>query len=150
VTLADITVSYVSSSNKLKFTGSSSFTVKSTGTASRALGFVNNAASSSNIVTSEYGIYIYGFTSLIIKSNALSVSRLSKKTDESVYEAILDNVAGEILIDEPNIPYEITVSNLKNGLTLSAVDFRLYDENGVYVNIGLNGKFKLFCLIETG
>jgi len=151
-TLADIAVTYLSNSNKFKFTGTSSFTVKSTGTASTLLGFTSNVASSSNIVTASNPANTLGTTSLHIKSYALSNARLTvisnnTLSNDSIYEFPLDNASGELLVDEPNGSAEIFLSS-KTGFTLSTIDLRLCDDTGKIIFLENNSKWKIFLTLE--
>ena len=151
--LSNFTVVYNSNNYTFTITASSSFTFKSTGSASRLLGFTSNVASSSNIVTSPYPIDIIGPTSVVIKSRAITnVRQMTVRANvmyiDSIYELLLDGVSGDIIYDNPDENNEIYVA-ISGGATLSTIDFRLCDDTGRIIDLGTNGRWKIVLVFET-
>jgi len=151
--LSNFTVTYNTNNYTLTITATSSFTFKSTGTASALLGFTTNVASSSNIVTSPYPINIIGPTSIIIKSRTITnVRQMSVRCNtvyvDSIYELLLDGVSGDIIYDNPDENNEIYVAT-SGGATLSTIDFRLCDDTGRVIDLGVNGRWKIVLVFET-
>jgi hypothetical protein len=150
--LSNFTVTYNSNNYTFTFTASASFTFKATGSASSALGFVDNVASSSNIVTSPYTINIIGPTSVIIKSRAISsvrqmVVRTNTVYTDSIYEVVLNGGAGDIIYDSPEDSAELFIA-ASGGTTISSLDFRVCDDTGKIVDLGTNGRWKIYLIFE--
>jgi hypothetical protein len=148
--LSGFTVSYNSNNYTLTFTGSSSFIFKSTGSASNALGFRANVSSTSNIVTSPYPIDIIGPTSVIIKSRILTnIRQMVVRTDDVyldfVYEVLLNGDIGQIIYDDPIDSAELFMA-ASGGATVSSIDFRICDDTGKILDLGVTGRWKI-CLI---
>lgn len=150
--LAGFTVVYNSNNYTFTITAVASFIFKSTGSASYALGFRSNVSSTSNIVTSPYQVNIIGPTSIIIKSRAISnarqmVVRTNTMYIDSIYEILLNGGAGDIIYDDPQDCVEIFMA-ASGGATFSDLDFRICDDTGKIVDLGVNGRWKIYLTFE--
>lgn len=150
--LSNFTVSYNANNYTFTVTCNASFTFKSTGSASAALGFRNNVVSVSNSVTSPYPIDIIGPTSVIIKSRTISsarqtIVRTNTIYTDSVYEMVLNGIAGDIIYDTPEDSSEIFMAT-SGGATLTTIDFRLSDDTGKILDLGINGRWKIYLIFE--
>jgi hypothetical protein len=150
--LSNFGVTYNSNNYTFVFTANAAFTVKSTGSASNALGFVNNISSTSNVVNSQQPVNIIGPTSVIIKSRSLTndrqmIVRSSSVYGDSIYELLLNGSAGDIIYDEPKNPTTLFMAS-SGGATISSVDFRICDDTGSLMNLGPNGRWKIYLTFE--
>jgi hypothetical protein len=154
-TLSNFTVTY--NTNNYTFTithSSTAFTFHgSTSAAGVALGFPSDVASTSLSITSSQPVQIIGPTSMIIKSRALSAPRqfLVRPNiiyTDSIYELSLDGFAGDVIYDKPEDANELIMSTI-GGASFSSIDFRLIDDTGKFVNLGTNGRWKIYLIFET-
>lgn len=151
--LAGFVVSYNYNNYTFVITGNASFTFKATGTASLMLGFDVNVASASNIVVSPLPVNIIGPTSIIIKSRAISnvrqlVVRTSDIYNDAIYELLLNGGNGEVIYDNPDDPSEIYIAT-SGGASFTSLDFRIIDDSGKLLDLGVNGRWKIFLVFET-
>lgn len=150
--LSNFTVTYNYNNYTFTVMAASSFTFKSTGTASYALGFRINVASSSNIASSPYQVNIVGSTSVIIKSRAITnarqmVVRANTMYVDSIYELLLNGSGGDIIYDDPEERSELFMAQ-SGGATISVVDFRICDDTGKIIDLGINGRWKIYLSFE--
>lgn len=150
--LANFTVTYLANNHTIKFTCNASFTVKSTGSASALLGFTSNTDSTSNIVLAPYPLNIIGPTSIIVKSRAITnlrttVANINSLSPDFICEFIWDNALGEFTFEQLENGSKIR-SLVGGGSTLSSIDFRLCDDTGKILSLGVNGRWKIFVSLE--
>ena len=153
--LSGFTVVYNTNNYTFTFTHSSTaFTFKgSTSSAATALGFTGDVASTSLVVNSQQQVQVVGPTSFLIKSRALSLPRQtivrpnSLYTD-SIYELSLDGNPGDIIYDKPEDANELYMATV-GGASFSSIDFRLLDDTGKLVDLGVNGRWKIYLIFET-
>lgn len=153
--LSGFTVTYNSNNYTFIFTHSSTaFTFKGlTSSAATALGFTGNVASTSLVVNSQQTVQIVGPTSFIIKSRALSLPRQTIVRPnsvyiDSIYELSLDGISGNVIYDRPENNDELILSTI-GGANFSTIDFRLLDDTGKIVDLGVNGRWKIYLIFET-
>lgn len=155
VTLSGFTITYNSNNYTFTFTHSSTaFTVKgASSSAGTALGITSNIASTSLVVNSATPVQIVGPTSILIKSHTLSQPRqLVVRTDvlykECIYELSLDGNPGDIIYDKPEDANELIMATV-GGASFSTIDFRILDDTGALVDLGINGRWKIYLVFET-
>lgn len=151
--LSNFTVSYNSNNYTFVITATSSFTFKSTGSASSMLGFSTNISSTSNVVISPNPVNIIGPTSIIIKSRAITnVRQMSVRCHpiylDNIYELLLDGNIGDIIYDNPDESNEIFIAS-SGGASISNIDFRICDDEGRIIDLGVNGRWKIVLIFET-
>lgn len=150
--LSNFSVTYNANNYTFIFEAAAPFIVKSTGSASQAIGFRQNVSSSSNIVRSPYPINIIGPTSIIIKSKTISnvrqmVVRANVIYTDSIYEFVLNGAAGDIIYDSPEDSSELFMAP-SGGATINTLDFRICDDSGRIVDLGINGRWKIYLIFE--
>lgn len=154
-TLSGFTVTYNSYNYTLTFTHSSTaFTIKgASSSAGSALGITTNIASTSLSVSSATPVQIIGPTSILIKSHTLSQPRqLVVRSDslyvECIYELSLDGSIGDVIYDKPEDANELIMATV-GGASFSTIDFRLIDDTGRLLDLGINGRWKIYLIFET-
>jgi len=154
-TLSGFTVTYNTNNYTFTFTHSiTAFTFKgSTSSAATALGFTGDVASTSLVVNSQQPVQIVGPTSFIIKSRALSLPRqtIVRPNDiyiDSIYELSLDGNPGDVIYDRPENNDELILSTI-GGASFSTIDFRVLDDTGKIIDLGVNGRWKIYLTFET-
>jgi hypothetical protein len=151
--LSNFTVSYNSNNYTFVITANSSFTFKSTGTASSLLGFNTNVSSTSNIVVSPNPANIIGPTSVIIKSRTITNARQTYVRCNSIYidniyELLLNGDMGDIIYDNPDENNDIFIAS-SSGTSFTTIDFRICDDEGRIIDLGVNGRWKIILIFET-
>jgi len=154
--LANFAVTYNSNNYTFTFTHTTTaFTFKgSTSSAATALGFTGDVASSSLVVNSQQPVQIIGPTSILIKSRALTTPRQTIVRPnaiyiDTIYELSLNGNPGDIIYYDTSEESNELVMSTVGGASFSTIDFRILDDTGKIVDLGTNGRWKLYLVFET-
>jgi hypothetical protein len=66
---------------------------------------------------------------------------------DSIYEVVLNGGAGDIIYDSPEDHAELFIA-ASGGTTISSLDFRVCDDTGKIVDLGTNGRWKIYLIFE--
>lgn len=154
--LSNFTVTYNSNNYTFTFTHTTTaFTFKgSISSAATALGFTGDVASTSLVVNSQQPVQIVGPTSILIKSRALTTPRQTIVRPNSIYidciyELSLNGNPGDIIYYDTYEETNELVMSTVGGASFTTIDFRILDDTGKIVDLGVNGRWKIYLVFET-
>jgi hypothetical protein len=67
---------------------------------------------------------------------------------DSIYELLLNGGAGDVIYDDPDEAHELFIST-SGGASFSTIDFRICDDSGKLMDLGVNGRWKICLTFET-